>query len=639
MRISIEPEEYLPPRHGLMLLRVLALAMFCLLALRFWHLQILQGEQNVQGAYANRWRVRSIAANRGLVLDAGGDILAENRPAYAVALVREDCRDIPSTLAKISEWTGEPLSRLQRIYNTSLLERLPSFSPLILARNVRFEQVARIESRLVNWPGVLVLAGQRRFYPYGDLFAHVLGYVGMAGARELESRPALARGDSVGKQGLEFLLEDRLRGLKGRESLEVDALGRSLLRMENEPPRGGEDLRLSLDVNVQRAAAAALGERSGCVVVMEPESGRLLALATSPSYDNNLFTGRLSPATWAALRDDERRPLHNRAIQSVYPPGSIWKLLMAAMFLREGVKPEESVLCTGEYRLAGRVFRCWRDRGHGRVNMTRSLSQSCDVYYYHMADRLGIDKLTAFAQACGFGGLTGIDLPSEKVGVVPGKEWKAAARGEAWQRGETINAAIGQGYTLVTPVRMAVYVSSLLNGGRLLKPLLLANAPPELKGLTPSTEEERSFILRAMRLAVEDAQGTARRLRRADALMGGKTGTAQVVSLGEVRTRLEDTRYEHRDHAWLVSWGIKEDKRYVVVVMVEHGGGGGAMAAPVARAVYEHLFAPGGAAGARRPPVGRAARSGPEEERDLEEILEAGAAWGPFINLSAGANP
>ncbi|MDR2503852.1 MAG: penicillin-binding protein 2 [Deltaproteobacteria bacterium] len=634
MQINIESESSQPPKHGLILLQVLMALLFVVMVFRLWHLQILQGEHNAQRANANRWREQQIYANRGLVLDARGVILAANRPSYAVALTSEDCPDIPSTLAKVSQWTGEPMSKLERLYRQSREEGLPKFSPLILAHDIKFEQVARLESQVMNWPGLSIIAQQRRFYPQGDIFAHVLGYVALANAREVESYAGLYRGDSVGKQGIELKLENSLRGVKGRVVQEVDALGRPLARDSKAPPVGGRDVRLSLDADLQLFAMRAMAGNAGSIVVMDPDTGRILALTTSPSYDNNLFTGRLSAKDWGRLRDDERHPLQNRAIQSVYPPGSIWKLVMAAMFMREGIGRDETVTCTGEFRLGNRVFRCWRAGGHGRVNMLRSLVESCDVYYYQMADRLGIDKLTEFAAAAGFGRLTGIDLPSEKPGVVPGREWKRRMRGEAWQRGETINASIGQGYTLTTPVQMAVYVSSLLNGGRLLKPLLLEEENPVERGRVPSTEAERIFLLKAMREVVENRQGTARRLKMDDAVIGAKTGTAQVVALGDTRLRTEDMLYQHRDHAWVATWGMKGDKRYVVVVMLEHGGGGGASAAPVAAAVYAYLFKnkkPESVPWRNVAASGYITQSDPAEARGLDEIIRASKQWEPFV--------
>lgn len=640
MRINIE-EGFQPPKHGLVMLQVLVLSLFCVLMLRFWYLQILQGDYYAQRAHKNRWREQLVYANRGLVLDDQGVILAENRPAYTVALVREDCPDVPSTLAMISQWTGEPLGKLQRLYETSRQERVPSFSPIPLAHNVSFEQVARIESQLVNWPGVSVLSQQRRFYTHGEMFAHVLGYVALANKKELESHEGLTRGDSVGKQGLELVLENRLRGLKGRTSLEVDALGRPITRVIESTPRGGEDIRLALDVDLQDAATAALGEHSGCIVVMEPDTGKLRALVTRPSYDNNLFTGRLSAEDWSRLRDDERHPLQNRVIQSVYPPGSVWKLMMAAMLLKEGVDPHETVTCTGTFQLGNRTFRCWRPGGHGRVDMQLSLVQSCDVYYYTMADRVGIDKIADFAFASGFGKLTGIGLPSEKTGLVPTREWKRKTRGEAWQRGETVNTSIGQGYTLVTPVQMAVYVSSLLNGGNLMKPLLLDDEEPTVMGRTPSSDAQRAFVANAMRLTVEAPNGTARRILRPDAIMGGKTGTAQVVALGDTRQKTAEMLYEHRDHAWIATYGIKDGRKYVVIVMVEHGGGGSAAAGPVARQVYGYLFGdkPERSVPARRnlAASGYVVQSDPAEEAMLDDIIKASKEWDRFLREDDGA--
>lgn len=638
MHINIE-EGFQPPKHGLIMLQVLVLGLFCVIMLRFWYLQILQGDQYAQRADRNRWREQLVYANRGLVLDDQSVILAENRLSYTVGLVREDCPDVPSTLAIISEWTGEPLAKLQRTYDNSQrrgTNRVPGFRPIPLAHDINFEQVARIESQLVNWPGVSVLSQQRRFYTHGEMFAHVLGYVAVADNKDMTKFPVLTLGDTVGKQGLELVLEDRLRGLKGRTSTEVDAMGRPLLNIVESAPKGGEDIKLSLDVDLQRAAIEAMGEHSGCIVVMEPKTGKLRALVTLPAYDNNWFTVRLSPENWGKLVSDERHPLQNRVIQSMYPPGSVWKLMMAAMLLKEGVDPNETVMCTGEFKLGNRTFRCWRHGGHGRIDMMHSLVQSCDVYYYTMADRVGIDKITEFAFASGFGKRTGIDLPSEKEGLVPSRIWKQSARGEAWQRGETINTSIGQGYTLVTPVQMAVYVSSLLNGGKLMKPLLLDVEEPTVMGHTPSSDAERKFVRYAMQRTVEDPKGTAKRVARKDAVMGGKTGTAQVVALGDTRQKTAEMLYQHRDHAWITTYGIKDDKEYVVVVMVEHGGGGSSSAGPVAQKVYNYLFAEqNGNMVKRKAASGYVVQENPEEQGYLEETIKASRQWEKFLKPSA----
>jgi penicillin-binding protein 2 len=298
------------------------------------------------------------------------------------------------------------------------------------------------------------------------------------------------------------------------------------------------------------------------------------------------------PKDWAAIRDNPRRPLQNRVIQSVYPPGSVWKLVMTQMLLNERVRSAESVHCSGQVLLGNQIFRCWKKEGHGSMDMMSALVQSCDVYFYHWGERMGIDKIQAFAHAAGFGELTGIDLPHENRGLVPSKAWKQRRFKQPWVRGETLNVSIGQGATTITPVQLAAFVSSLMNGGKLLKPALLADEPAQVRREVPGSPEARKFIIESMRRTVEN--GTAKVLQRPDAVMGGKTGTAQVVKLrfasGDRRLKTHEMAYEQRDHAWMASYGEKAGKRYVVVAMVEHGGGGGAVAGPVVRQVYEHLF-------------------------------------------------
>ncbi|MDR2124749.1 MAG: penicillin-binding protein 2 [Desulfovibrio sp.] len=589
MELSREREGYQPPRSGVLLLYGLTAFLFVLFVLRFWYLQILHGEEYAQKANANRTRRESVFATRGIILDNKGRLLAENRPAYVLTLVRDDCPDIPATLAQVSRWTGNSLSALRNRFRQDSM-RVKSFQPQIVATDIPFEKIYEIEQQIFQWPGLAVETRQRRWYPYGPLFAHILGYVADAGEKDLRADEKLALGDIVGKQGLELVLEKSLRGAKGLNSVEVDALGRRLNKRREEPPLAGENITLSLDADMQQAASEALGEHAGAVVVMEPDTGKLRALVTHPSYDNNMFTATLSREEWAKLTDDPRHPLQNRAIQSVYPPGSVWKLMMVGLFLEQKIDPRHGVLCHGGVHLGSHTFRCWKSGGHGFMNMLQSVTNSCDVYYYETAQRVGIDNIERFAKACGFGSPTGIDLPHERGGLVPGREWKRRRFGEPWQGGETLNVSIGQGYTLVTPVQMAVFVSALLNEGKILKPGLLENEEPVVRGVLPMPPAHRSFILEAMRATVSG--GTARRINRPDAVIGGKTGTAQVVRIGERRLSSGEMAYRHRDHAWMTSWGMKDGKTYTVVVMVEHGGGGSSTAGPVAVKVYDALFGP-----------------------------------------------
>lgn len=589
-KVQFEPKGFHAPRSGLYLLYGCIVFLFLLFLLRFWYLQVLRGEDYARQALENRLRLERVYSARGLILDAHGALLAENRAAYCLALIRDDCPDIPGTLAQVSQWTGIPLEQLTAKY-TQDRRNVQSFEPHILVSDIPFDALIRIEMKLPYWPGLSIVTRQRRHYPHGPLFSHILGYVAEANEQELTNDPELAQGDIVGKQGLELRLEQDLRGSKGLQELEVDARGRQLSCDVKTLPHAGSNITLTIDAAMQQAASDALGDEAGTIVVMEPETGRLVALLTKPAFDNNAFAARLTHEEWDLLRNDPRHPLLNRSIQSVYPPGSVWKLMMAGLIMSENISPQETVFCGGAVKLGNRTFRCWRGGGHGRVDLQRSLVESCDVYYYQMAERIGIDKLAAYARQCGFGSLTGIGLPHEQKGLVPNRAWRRS-RGETWQKGETLNVSIGQGSTLVTPLQMAVFVSALLNEGKIMKPQLLAATEPEIRDTLPMTVEQREFIVTAMRHTVEAPAGTAKRLRRRDAVMGGKTGTAQVVKIGDVRLKTHQLDYEHRDHAWIASWGEKNGKRYVVIVMVEHGGGGSAAGGPVAKKMYESLFGP-----------------------------------------------
>lgn len=596
LKIQVDADGYQPPRAGLILLQVLVGVFFFIFVIRFWYLQVHRGDDFARQAQQNRMRVEHIIAPRGRILDTKGKVLADNRIAYGLSLVREDCRDLPATLAQVSAWTGIPLVHIWDKYRQDRFKMKP-YEQLLLITDLDFELVARIESEIYAWPGLKVVVLTKRNYPERDLFAHVLGYVSEANEQEMASDSSLDMGDLIGKQGLEYELEPRLRGRKGRYDVEVDAHARILGKTLQDEPRGGHELRLSLDIDLQKAAWDALGGEAGCVVVLEPDSGKLRALVTSPAYDNNLFAAGISKRDWEALRTNKRFPLQNRVIQSVYPPGSVWKLAMAALFLESGIPAGAGVFCPGQVTLGNQIFRCWKRGGHGSMNLESALIHSCDVYFYIMADRLGIDKLEKFVKSCGFGQPTGVDLPHEKSGLVPSRSWKKKRFGRGWSRGETYNVSIGQGYTLVTPVQVAVYVAALLNGGDLLKPQLLDEAPREVKSRVPAKAQTLNFIVSAMRKTA--GGGTARVVGRRDADMGGKTGTAQVVKLKLVadrRLRSSEMAYAMRDHAWIATWGRKDGKSYVVVVMVEHGGGGSSVAGPVAKKIYNHLFGPEGGA-------------------------------------------
>ncbi|GFK95228.1 Peptidoglycan D,D-transpeptidase MrdA [Fundidesulfovibrio magnetotacticus] len=599
------------PRGGLILLQALVLGLFCLFTLRLWYLQVHRGEHFSDLARENQMRQASIIAARGMILDRNGKALAVNEPSFALGLIREDCEDVQGTLRKVAEWTGLDYQVLLDTYIRGKKRSKP-FEPLVLISNLSYELLAKIEANAVSWPGLEILIRHKRYYPDGMLMAHVLGYVAEANEEDLEKDSRLALGDHVGKQGLEYVLEQRLRGEKGLKQIEVDAYGREHDQHVLLEPRAGGNLKLSIDAGLQAWAAKQLEGQAGAIAVLEADTGKVAALVSQPSYDSNLFVLGIPPKKWKELRDDPMHPIQNRVAQSVYPPGSTFKLLMAAAALSEGlIKTTDTVFCSGSYRVGDHDFHCWKKGGHGSVDMRSALVHSCDVYFYQLGERLGIDRINRYALQAGFGAPTGIDLPHERGGLIPSTAWKKRRYGENWTRGETLNASIGQGSVQVSPLQLAKFVASLVNGGRIIRPSLVLDDPVDVQAKLNLSDKDREFIVRAMADTVQ--AGTAQKLKRPDAVIGGKTGTAQVVRLAnaDIRQKTHEMAYKQRDHAWIATWGQKDGKTYVVVCMVEHGGHGGETAGPIVRSIYDYLFGPAPgmpkaqkAAEAARPEVG-----------------------------------
>jgi len=597
-----------PPRLGVGLLQCLIFGLFCLFAVRLWYLQIHLGPVFTEKSRNNQLRTEYLFAPRGFLRDRNGELLAVNEPAFVLGLVREDCDDIPATLAKVSEWTGIPPERLKDIY-TRNKPKVKPFEPLTLVPDLDFDLIAKVEGAGIRWPGLEILSRTRRKYIYGHLLSHVLGYVAEANEAEMQADPTLSLGDFVGKQGLENRLDDRLRGTKGRRLIEVDVTGRRLSEELQREPKAGEEVFLSIDLGLQQLGHKVLDGKAGAIVVMDPDSGEIHALVSEPTYDSNIFTTGLSSAQWAELRDNPMHPLQNRATQGVYPPGSVFKLLMAADALHEkAIDPSETVFCTGELALGNHVFRCWKRGGHGTVNLQRALIESCDTYFYKLGMKLGVDRISEYAKLAGFGSPTGIDLPHEKPGLIPSREWKQKRFGVRWTKGEDLNLAIGQGYTGTTPLQIARLVAALINGGKVLKPQLMRGIAPEVMGNIPLTPESAAIIKRAMVATVEDPHGTCRRVLTPGVVVGAKTGSAQVVRLTDELKRMGDSvPYKYRDHAWMAGFGEKDGRRFVVVAMVEHGMHGASGAGPAVKAMLDALFLgkkelpPRDVAGAERP--------------------------------------
>ena len=556
---------------------------------RFWHLQISQGEEYARLAENNRLRRVALAPTRGVIFDRKNEVMASTRPSLNLVLQREGLKDADGQLRRLETVLGVPYDALRE-----RLERMrgrPTFEPLVLKEDVGLDELAKIEVRREWFPSVLVDQSSRRTYPDGSVVAHAVGYVGEVGDAELASRqasPALQQGDVVGKAGVERAYDEILRGRRGWKLVEVNSLGRQLGEPRTgTPPENGGQIRLTVDLALQRALSEGFAEETGAGVFLDPWTGEVLALVSTPAYDPNVFAGSLTPALWQGMVQDPRRPLQDRAIASYYAPGSTFKVVMSIAGLESGaIAPSTLVHCSGSANYYGRDFLCWKKGGHGSMDVHRALVHSCNVFFYRVGRLAGIDAIHKYGEMLGLGLPTGIELPGEGRGVLPSPEWKERTRGEPWYAGDTISLAIGQGLLAVTPVQMAAMMSAVATG-KLPKPHLSRDAQPELRDLEISPET-LAIVRSALQEVVEG--GTGRRAAIGPITVAGKTGTAQVFkkSAGIDADKLPK---DERDHAWFVGYAPAERPEIAFAVVVEHGGHGGTTAAPIVRHVLETFFA------------------------------------------------
>ncbi len=580
---------------------------FAVIVSRLWYLQIQVGERYRDLADSNRVRYLEVAAPRGNILDRYGREIVTNRPSFNVVWIREDNTINDEWLKKITAALNvEPSQILEKVRK---MAHEPGHLPVRLAEDIDWETVAHIENNRMNLPGIKIEVVPLRVYHYGNLASHLIGYLGEIDKKELEaSEPGLYRGgDLVGKMGLERLREQDLRGEKGRNYMEVNALGFEQRNLKGLEPLPGNDLRLTLDMEMQKTAEdlMAVEDYAGAVVALEANSGRMLVLASAPALHLDEFVGGISHKAWKGMLENPHHPLVNKLVQGQYPPGSTFKAVTAVAGLAEGViTPESVIYCPGHYRFGNRTYRCWKRGGHGAVNLKRALSESCDVYFYQVGQRLGVDRLAKYAKLFGFGSKTGIEMEHEKPGIVPTTSWKKERYGKSWQEGETLSVAIGQGFDLVTPVQLALMTAALANGGTLYKPAIVEEVrDPDghvIESFTPQILQRLSGQGRNLKLvrdglveAVNGKRGTGKRasLKDKDIMVGGKTGTAQVVRLKQyMHLREEDIPYKYRDHALFICFAPAENPEIVVAVVVEHGLHGGSAAAPIAGAVLRKYF-------------------------------------------------
>lgn len=586
-------------RNRLVIATIILGIAFLGLVSRLWFLQVLKGDEFEAFSRDNRIRIERVPASRGRILDRYGRELVVNRPSFDVYVLPKDVEDFSSLGVNLSRVLHEGPEKIeQKIVQGSKKNR---FKSVLVAQDIDRDQLAYIEARRTSLPGLIIEVNNLRQYPHGVLGASFLGYIGKVSEDELQANPELNSNGLVGKTGVEKTWEESLRGDDGFVQKVTDALGREvnsnlfqkdLINKDSVP---GDDVMLSVDIDLQKAAEDALGEEFGAIVAVNVRNGEVLALASKPSFDPADFVKGIDPKTWSELIKDKDFPLVNRATQGLYAPGSVFKIIPSVAAMNEGVvDPDTLEQCPGYHRVGSHTYRCWKKGGHGWMNMRSAIVQSCDVYFYKLADKLGIDRISTYMKLFGLGSPTGIGI-EERAGVVPGREWKLVKFNKPWYKGETTVTVIGQGYVSVTPLQVAMMTAAIANDGTLLTPKLVIkevafsgetkmNSLPT-RGQLPVKKEVLSFIRDAMKGVVNEPGGTGHGARMESITVAGKTGTAQVVSLDS-----QSNDKAHKDHAWFTSFAPAEAPEIVVTVLVEHGGKGGAVAAPIAKKIIETYF-------------------------------------------------
>lgn len=586
-------------RRRLRILLVITLTGLSVLLARTWHLQIIQDDYFLRLSENNRLRSLRTKSLRGKILDRHGHVLADNRPSYTLMSIPEDLpppAQLQSLLRKLD---------IEIDLETLRLYRSPAaFKPAPLQRDLSRDQVAYFAEHRMDFPGLFLEVEPLRFYPHASLAAHLIGYLGEISETQLQrAQPrSYQPGDLVGQYGLEHLYESTLHGQHGVRQVEVDAFGREIQLIADRPTQPGINLVLTLDLHLQQLAEKLLQRHTGAIIAMDPQNGQILALASSPAFDPNMFAARLSEGEWSALTTNPKHPLHNRPLQGQYPPGSIFKIITAIAALEEGtITPSTTEFCPGHYVYKRRIYRCWKAGGHGFVNLLDALSQSCDVYFYRLGQELGVDRIAHYGHDFGLGQISGFAPNTEKGGLLPSTQWKRRARGQPWYSGETLSVAIGQGYTLLTPLQAVNMMATLANGGTLYKPyvilrhekadgtLLKQNTPTPIRTLNLKPQHVTA-IRQGLLRAVQGPHGTGKKARHDHIDIAGKTGTAQVVRLAEhsgSRQRQDQLPEAYRDHAWFVAFAPFDTPQIAVVIMIEHAGKGGSHFAGYAKTLIQ----------------------------------------------------
>jgi penicillin-binding protein 2 len=575
-----------------------------ILLLRLYYFQILKGEQLRRLAENNYVRLESIPPSRGLIYDCNGELLVDNRPSFNISIILEDAPNPEQVIKRVAlllHIPPDPL--LKRIQDA---KRSQPFKPIILKSDVSRDELAVIKTRKFDLPGIVVTAGPKRHYIMESYASHLIGYLGEISQEELSSGhyPDNRLGDFIGKFGVEKRCEHYFVGKSGGRQVMVDALGRTTDVLSTVEPRPGRNVYLTIDHRLQKVAEDMLRKKiAGAAIAMDPNNGHILAMASHPSFDQNALVERMSHSEWEAIVNNPLHPLENKVIKGQYPPGSTYKIITSMAALEEGIIAEDTkIVCPGHYTFRNRPFRCWQEGGHGHVNLHQALAQSCDVFFYKVGEKLGVDRLAHYARGCGLGLRTGIRLDNDATGLVPTMTWKLRRFGMPWQKGETLLIAIGQGFNLVTPVQMISLISAVANGGIRYRPIivkeirdydgsLMETTVPEILGRLPASAKTLSVIRKGMEDAVNTRSGTGWSVRLPGGVMAGKTGTAQVVKLEDDSSdddeEEEKIPFRFRDHAWFIGYGPTKKPRIAVTVLAEHAGHGSTAAGPIAREIIK----------------------------------------------------
>ncbi len=592
--------ELAQPRRRTIPLAVVVTLLFFLLLLRLWYLQIIKVDDYRAMSENNRLRFLPVAASRGALMDRNGTVMVNNRPSFSLSIIPQEVKDVEGMLDRLAMLLKLDRAELQERWEKT--KGRARYYPVVIAGNITSDQVAIVEENRLRLPGVEVSVKPIREYAFQNSAAHLLGYIGEISDKELDA-PAYTDynpGDYIGKNGIEKAWEKELHGSDGGRQLEVDSRGRVLRVLSESSPTVGNSLVLTVDSRLQRTAEQAFGGQAGAAVVMNVNNGELLAFVSSPTFNPALFAGRIPADIWKGYLEDKRHPLENKALAGQYPPGSTFKMLTALAGLEAGVINEHtSVHCDGAYEMGGSKFRCWSKAGHGSVNLRKSLKESCDVYYYQLGEKLGVDRIAAMADRFLLGRDLGVGLQNEKKGLIPTSAWKLKRFGKKWFPGETLPVSIGQGYVLMTPIQLVSMVATVANEGTIYRPHLVKKVvdpdgktvkefAPEVLGTTGISAASFKKVKQGLYAVVNDPGGTGANARLWDVKVAGKTGTSQVVKLGEDRKKAR--KYEHMDHGLFVAFAPYDKPEVAVAVVVEHGGGGGAVAAPIAGKILRSYF-------------------------------------------------